>query len=259
MRSEIESEVRLQLAQKRFSEAAVEFTNLVYEQSDSLKPAIDKFNLQLQTAAGVTRQPSSNAKGPLASAKFLEALFSNDALRNKRNTDAVETGPSQLVSGRVVQYEPARTLALADVKERVRARVVDQQAAALARKEGEARLAVLKQAPQTDMGIESRNVSRLQSQELGQTLIEAVLGVPPSAMPAAVGVDLGTNGYAVVKVQKIVGRDPVVADPVQARTQYAGAWGDAETQSYYAALKLRLKAQIKDAAVARSVKTDTPP
>ncbi|MEQ1867764.1 MAG: vitamin B12 dependent-methionine synthase activation domain-containing protein, partial [Micropepsaceae bacterium] len=48
--------------QKRFSELAVEFTNMVYEQPDSLKPAADKFKLELKTAQGGTRKPAAGAK-----------------------------------------------------------------------------------------------------------------------------------------------------------------------------------------------------
>lgn len=256
VRPEIEAEVRQQMAQVKFSEAAAEFTNLVYEQADSLKPAVDKFKLELKTAQGVTRKAAPGTKGPLGSPKFLDALFSNDALRNKRNTDAVETGPSQLVSGRVVQYDPARALPLADVKDKVRARLIQLQAAALAKKEGEARLAALKQAPQTDMGVESRLVSRMQIQDLGQPTIEAVLSANPAALPAVVGIDLGSRGYVVAKIQKVTGRDPVAADPARARSQYVGAWGDAETQAYYAALKTRLKVSVNDKLAAQATRTE---
>jgi peptidyl-prolyl cis-trans isomerase D len=36
-----------QQAQRRFAEAADQFTNIVYEQADSLKPAADKFGLKI--------------------------------------------------------------------------------------------------------------------------------------------------------------------------------------------------------------------
>jgi len=256
VRPEIEAEVRRQLAQQKFSEAAADFTNLVYEQSDSLKPAADKYKLSLKTAQGVTRQPAPGATGPLASPKFLGALFANDALRNKRNTDAVETAANQLVSGRIVQYEAAHPLPLADVKEQVRARVVSVQAAALAQAEGKARLAALLQSPQTDLGIEPQRISRLQIRELGKATTLAVLGVDPKKLPAFVGIDLGADGYVVAKVQKVIGRDPVVADVAQARNQYEQAWGDAETQAYYASLKVRLKVQVDAKATAKATASD---
>jgi peptidyl-prolyl cis-trans isomerase D len=245
VRAEIEGEVQTQLAQKRFSEAAVEFTNMVYEQPDSLKPAADKFKLELRTAQGVHRTPAPDASGALANAKFLEALFGTDAVRNKRNTEAVEIAPSTMVSGRIVKYEAAHQLPLADVKTRVHDRLVTLQAAAMARKLGEARLAELRAAPDSALAEAAVTVSRAQPKELDGPLIDAVLKAPAVKLPAFVGVDLGDVGYAVVKIVKVLGRDPVAADAKGAQSQYGKAWADAEGQAYYAALKARFKVEIR--------------
>ena len=252
VRAEAEAEVQTQLAQKRFSEAAVEFTNMVYEQPDSLKPAADKFKLELRTADKLTRQPAPGASGPLANGKFLEALFGTDAIRNKRNTEAIETAPSTMVSGRIVKYEAAHQLPLAEVKARVRERLVTVQASALARKLGEARLAELKAAPDSAMADAAVTVSRAQPRELTGPLLDAVLKAPAAKLPAFVGVDLGDQGYAVAKITKVLGRDPAAADATRAQSQYAQAWGDAESQAYYAALKSRFKVEIKPGVLAAS-------
>jgi peptidyl-prolyl cis-trans isomerase D len=248
VRSQVEEEVRNQLAQKKFSEAALDFTNMVYEQSDSLKPVVDRFKLELHSAQNVKRSPEANAKGALASPKFLDALFGNDALRNKRNTDAVEIGPNQLASGRVVKYSPAHTLPFAEVKDMVRAKVVAHQAAALARKDGEARLAALRKAPQTALPGDAIVVSRAQAKDLPHAVLDAALGISSASLPAAAGVDLGDDGYSVVRVTKVLGRDPVAADTARAKEQYSKLWGDAVAQAYYAALKSQLKVDIKTAA-----------
>ncbi|MBC7733613.1 MAG: SurA N-terminal domain-containing protein [Bacteriovorax sp.] len=249
MRAEIEGEVKTQLAQKRFSEAAVEFTNMVYEQPDSLKPVADKFKLELRTAQNVRRTPLPGATGALANAKFLEALFGNDAARNKRNTEAVEVATSTMASGRVVKYEAAHQLPLDQVKVRVRERVLAEQAAALARKLGKARLAELKAAPETSLTEAPQTVSRAQPGNAAGALLDAVLKAPTDKLPAFIGVDLGDSGYAVAKISKVLGRDPAVGDPGRAQTQYAQAWGDAESQAYYAALKTRYKVEIKPNAL----------
>ena len=115
VRAEIQAEVQRQLAQKRFVEAAEQFTNTVYEQSDSLQPVIDRLKLEKRSAL-VQRTPAPGATGALASAKLLEAVFGNDAINNKRNTDAIEVGPSQLASARIVEHLPSRTLPLAEVQ-----------------------------------------------------------------------------------------------------------------------------------------------
>ena len=146
VRAEIEAEVRKSLAQRRWAEAAEQFTNTVYEQADSLEPVVESLKLEKRTAT-VQRTPTPGATGALASPKLLQAVFATDSLRNKRNTDAVEVGPNQLASARVVTHTPARTLPLAEVHSAVRARLVQEQSAALARKEGEARLASLRAAP----------------------------------------------------------------------------------------------------------------
>ena len=245
VKADITNEVKTQLAQKRYSEAAVDFTNTVYEQPDSLKPVVDKLKLQLQTASDVKRTPVPGATGALANPKFLDALFSNDVVRNKRNTEAIDVGANTLVSGRVVKYEAAHQLPLADVKARIHDRLVVEQSAAAARKLGEARLAALRAAPTTAMTEPAVTVSRAQPHDLQRPLLDEVLKAPATTLPAFVGVDLGDQGYAVVKIDKVLGRDPVVADVKAAQSQYAQAWGDAEAQAYYAALKTRFKTEIK--------------
>ena len=249
VRPEIEREVKTQLGQKRFADAAVAFTNMVYEQPDGLKPVADKFNLELRTAQDVKRVPAPGATGALANPKFLDALFGADAIRNKRNTEAIEIAPSTMVSGRVVKYEPAHQLALADVKAKVRERLVTLQAAALERKLGVARLAELRAAPATVMPEATVTISRAQPHDLPSKLLDAVLKAPTSALPTSIGIDLGDQGYAVAKIDKVMGRDPTTADAARAQAEYAQAWGNAESLAYYAALKRRFNVEISPGAL----------
>jgi peptidyl-prolyl cis-trans isomerase D len=44
---------------------------------------------------------------PFDNKKLVDALFGDDALKNKRNTEAVEVAPGTLVSARVLEYKPA--------------------------------------------------------------------------------------------------------------------------------------------------------
>ena len=250
VRAEVESEVRKQLAQRRYSEAAEQFGNLVYEQSDSLQPAADKLKLQVQTAT-VQRQPLPGAAGPLASPKLLAAIFGTDALRNKRNTEAVETGPSQLVSARIVQHNPARVPPLADVKDKVREQLIAKLATEQAKKAGEARVAALKANPSDVAGLDAAvSVSRAKPEGLSRAQVEAVLGADAAKLPAVLGVTADDGSYVVVRINQIQPRDPNVIDDKRAAQQYASAWARAEAQAYMAALKSQYKAVIKVAAPA---------
>ena len=252
VRGEIEAELRKLLAQRKYVEAAEQFTNTVFEQSDSLQPVVDKLKLTRLTAT-VQRTPLSGTTGPLASPKLLEAVFGNDSVRNKRNTDAVEVGPNQLVSARVVQHTPARTLPLAEVKDGVRNALIQQQSAALARKDGEARVAALAIAPTDALPI-TLTLSRNQAQGAPRSVVDAVLRADPGKLPLVTGVDLGPQGYVVLRVVKVLPRDilPGADASIQAQyqAQYTQAWAAAETLAYVEALKKRLKADIKTAAVA---------
>jgi len=245
VRADIEAEVLKQLAQKRFAELAEQFTNTVYEQSDSLQPAADKLKLVIQTAT-VQRKAAPTAVGPLASAKLLDAVFGNEALRNKRNTEAVETAPSEMAAARVVKYNPALLQALADVKPQVREKLVRKLATAEAIKAGQARVLALQKSPGDTAGLaEPELVSRAQPRELSRKVLEAVLAADAAKLPAVVGVDVSEGGFVVARIDKVVPRDPSVIDTKRLAQQYAQAWSNAETQAYYNALKTQVKAVIK--------------
>jgi peptidyl-prolyl cis-trans isomerase D len=247
VKAEVEADLRKALAQKRWAESAELFTNTVYEQSESLQPVIDKLKLEKKTAT-VLRSPAQGVKGALGSSKFLDAVFGNDAVKNKRNTDAVEVGTNQLAAARVTQYQPARTQALAEVKDAVRARVVETQAAALARKEGEARLASLKSGSGTEPLPVPLTVSRVNPQGMPKQVMDALMQADASKLPNLIGIDLAGQGYMVARLMKVLQRDPPPNGEEPLRAQYAQAWSSAEADAYLNALKKRYKAEIKPAA-----------
>jgi peptidyl-prolyl cis-trans isomerase D len=254
VRAEIEDEVKKQLAQKRFAEAAEQFTNTVYEQSDSLKPAIDKLKLD-KLEATVQRAPAAGSSGALASAKLLEAVFGDEAVRNKRNTNAIEVGPNQLASARIVEYMPAHTRPLAEVREQVLERVTTAQAAEMARKDGLALLAQLKQAPDTKLP-DTAVVGRAAAPNVPPTVVDAVLRADATKLPQPLGVDLGEQGYMVVRVLSVMGPDMALVNQPNVQTQVVQALANAEAQAYYSALKDRFKVSYTDAA--KAIEAATP-
>jgi peptidyl-prolyl cis-trans isomerase D len=237
--------VRGQLAQRKFAEAAEQFTNLVYEQSDSLKPVAERLKLEVQSATHIGREPVAGATAA-NNPKLLAAVFSPDSIEKKRNTEAVELAPNVLAAARMTAYSPARTLPLEEVKARVRDQLVAQQSAERARAEGAAKLAEWKSAPDTAKLSSAVVISREAKQTQPTALIEAALRASTQTLPAWVGVDLGTSGYAVVKVEKVLPRDSATAaNLVREREQYAQWWASAEGLAYYKLLKEKFKAEIK--------------
>ncbi len=245
MRPEIEADLKKQQAQKKFAEVAESFTNSVYEQADSFKAVAEKLKLEVKTANNVQRKPAPGATGPLANVKLLNAVFAPDAVEKKRNTEAVDLGVSQLASARVLQYTPARTLPFAEVKDRVKDRLLAVQGAEQARKDGAAKLAAWQAAPASAATPESAVVSRDQSTKLPGNLVETALRADSAKLPALVGVDLGAQGYAVVKIIKVLEREAKGDSLTQDRQQYTQWWSNAEAAAYYNVLKDRFKAEIK--------------
>lgn len=250
VKAEIAEEIKGQLAQRKFAESAETFSNTVYEQADSLKPAADKLGLTVRTASAVTRTPAQGASGPLANPKFLEAVFTNDSVKNKRNTEAVDLGGNQLAAARITDYAPARRLPFDEVKDLVKLKVVAAQAAVLARKEAQAKLEAWRGGAAADAALEpTMKVGRAPGeQQLPRELVDAVMSAPAQSLPSWTLVDFGELGAAVVRIDKLLPRDPAAGDPKQLAQQYAQVWGAAEAEAYYAALKERFKVQLKPVA-----------
>ena len=247
MRSTLEAELKQQQAQRKFAEVAETFSNAVYEQADSLQPAADKLKLKVRTAQNVARVPQPGSTGALANAKLLEALFSTDSLQNKRNTEAVEVGPSQMAAARISSYAPARTLPFEEVRARVRSLYIADKSTELARKEGEAKLAAWKATPAQAAGLGAAVVvSRDKLENQPRSLVDAALRAPAASLPALVGVDLGAQGYAIAKVNRVMPRETLKASDEQQLRQQLVQWaGTAEALAYYEVLKDRFKVQIK--------------
>jgi peptidyl-prolyl cis-trans isomerase D len=245
VRATIENDVRAQQATQEFAKAAETFTDAVYQTPDSLKPAAEKLKLTIQTAANVGRTPAPGATGPLASRNFLSALFAPDSLERKQNTEAIEVGSSQLASGRVTQYTAAHAVPLADVKAKIRAQLVTERAAVLAKTEGEAKLAAWTAKADGATFGSPMTVSRRDAQSQPLPVIDAALRADAGKLPALVGVDLGTQGYAVVRVTKIVPRTPPAPELAkQEQSQVGQSIAAAEDAAYYDLLKARFKAEI---------------
>ena len=236
MRGEVEAELKKSRAQRSFSEAADAFQNMVYEQPDSLKPAAERFKLKIQASGWLTRA-GGESRGPLDNRKVLAALFSSDALNNKRNTDAIEVATGTLVAARVVEHQPAAQRKLDEVKDEITALLQRQEAAELAHKDGEAKLAELRKGG-TAAGVKwgsPMTVSRRDPQKLPGQVLRPVMAADTSKLPAYVGLPAGDSGYLLVRVTKVVEGDPKQGgDPLP---RAAGLAGAAQFEAYVESLR----------------------
>lgn len=245
MRAELEADLKRQQAQKRYAEMAEQFSNLSYEKADSLQPIVDALKLEIRSVQGVLKDNPAQGDPVLSNPRLIQALFSSDAVNNKRNTEAVEVSANRLVAARVVKHSPARTQTFDEVKVDVQSRFVAQRSAELAKAAGEAMLKSAQQG-QAPVGLSDElTVSREQPGPLPLAVLNAVMSAPTAALPAWTGVVQGEQGYTVVQVSQVLARTPAEAQRQQAeQTQFKQWLAAAEMAAYYESLKQRFKVKI---------------
>ena len=238
-------EIKQQQVGKKFAEMSEIFTNLVYEQPDSLKPVADKLGLKIETVSGLTKK--SNPAMPKVSSynqpKFLNALFADDVVHNKQNTEAIEVAPRVLIAGRVLEYKPVTKIPLADVRSTIEDKVSAIEAEQLTLSAGIAKLAELKKGASAEFG-NAMVVSRNKPANLPPAALEAVMRVSTATLPAFVGVTIPGRGYSIFRINKI---EEVVADEaaMKAEQQQIDEFlSTQETAAYLAIIKKRAKAEI---------------
>ena len=200
---EIEAGLKKQVAARLFAESAENFSNMVYEQSASLKPVADALNLQVRESPWITKgRPVPNRL--LNNPKLLGEVFSDDAIKAKRNTSAVEVAPSVLVAAHVIEHKPAELQPLDTVKADIERKLQRTEALKLAKADGEAKLkeaqaggdaAVKWPAPLA--------VNRQKPGGLHPTVIDRAFRADTKKLPAVLGVDT-PMGYSLVKVTKVI-------------------------------------------------------
>jgi peptidyl-prolyl cis-trans isomerase D len=241
-RPEIERELKRQRAGRRYAEAAEAFSNLVYEQPDSLKPAADKFNLAVRRAEGITRQ--SAPVRMLNQPRVLAALFTDDVIKNHRNSEAVEVGQNALMAARVVDYKPASQRPFESVKADIARQLAQREARALAARRGAEQLAELKKGNAAAVSFgPAKVVSREQPTGLTEDAAARIFRADVSTLPAYVGVDL-PNGYALYRIGKVIDVQPDEARQRAVQTELGRANGSEEFRSFLAGLRSDAKIEI---------------
>ncbi|MES2049885.1 MAG: SurA N-terminal domain-containing protein [Pseudomonadota bacterium] len=251
VKNQILAEVKKQKASKLYAEAAESFTNMVYEQSDSLKPVAEKLKLKIETVSGLNRQanPSLPASVPVNSSKFLNAIFSDDSLKKKRNTEAVEVAPATLIAGRILEYKAASKRPFDEVKASIMAKVTQTEAAALVKKEGEAKLLALKAADSTTGFSESKVISRLKSADVRGDAAALIMKADVQKLPSFVGLDVAGVGYSIYRISKVNAGTPDQARRVSEKEQLTSAISQQDVYSYVEVLKQKAKVKINQSAL----------
>lgn len=244
VRGEIEEELKKTAAGRKFAEAAEAFSNTVYEQPDSLKPVAEKFHLTVKQSDWIGRG-ANPAAGPLGNEKVLAAVFAEDSVKNRRNTEAIEVGQNTLLAARVADYRPVARQPFESVAGSIETLLKRKEAQTLARQDGEAALAKLKQGEDKLAWGGAKMVSRLDSRQLPPPAASAVLRMDTAKLPAYTGVELPGSGYALIRLTRVEAGPKLEAGQQKAMLGQLGRIVMQEdVQAYLAALRARYKVEI---------------
>lgn len=200
-REGIANKLRQQRSSDMFADLAEKFSNTVYEQSDTLKPAADLAGIKIEGSGWLEKGMASGAPW---TGKMLQAIFNEEVVKNKRNTPAVEVATNTLVAARILEYKPASLRALNEVQEMIRQKLLQSQALELAVKQGKTLLEQLQGGNKTTLvwGA-AQSITRAQHGSLDAGLARKIFQAKTDKLPQFVGAEAGKSGYVLVSIDAI--------------------------------------------------------
>lgn len=241
VRSDIEAEYIGQMALREFSEKAEDFTNIVYEQADSLEPVAKKFGLTIHKADNVTRAGvTDEALKGLFNEHMIDNLYGDECLKEKRNSSAVEVGSNKLVAARVVKHFPTAVRPFDDVKAEIADGIKLRKAAELAKAAGEKKLAEVRASKSLDGFSAPVWVSRQRTLGHPAELVDRMVALPADKLPAYTGMAVEGGAYIIGFVKGTKVQTPKPEELKSLAREFATIYGEADRRGYLSALRTEL-------------------
>ena len=200
-REDILRKLRQQKATDMFAELAEKFSNTVYEQSDTLKPAADLAGVKIEQSGWLIK---GMAAGEPWTEKMLQAVFSDGAVKDKRNTGAIEVAANTLVAARVLEHKPAAVRALDEVQETIRGKLLRGQAAELAVKQGRTLLEQLQRGDKPALNwATAQTVTRAKFGTLDRDMVRKIFQADATRLPQFIGAETPQDGYVLVRIESV--------------------------------------------------------
>lgn len=241
VRGEIEALYQQQAAIRAFAEDAENFSNMVYEQSESLQPVAERFGLKIQTVKNVTRDFEDQLINP----NVIEALYGFDVLEDKRNSNAIEVASNTLLSARVTAHHKQTVKTFDEVKGDIVATLKNQKATEAARAQGSVDIAKLldKKSASAKFG-DKTVISRERPGAYAYEVVTAALRPEANKLPTYTGVQTQDGSYFVIEVQS---SKKIEASPEQLamrKAELAQLYSNPEQAAFISGLETKFGTQI---------------
>lgn len=234
VKSALADEIKSELAEVQIYELVERLANVAYEQPDSLDPAAEQIDIEVLTSDWFSLAAGT---GLAADARVRNIAFSSEILDEGLNSEAIELGQERVVFIRLNERKAAQVRPLEDVRQQVRAELINQKRSDLSLKTGTQALESLKSGKTLDelaqeWGAEINEhgfVTRDQAE------VSAAVRGRGFSMPKPVeglvfdGLSLNGGEYVIVELSAVLSND---AEPDQdSRENMLEAKGGAEYQS----------------------------
>jgi peptidyl-prolyl cis-trans isomerase D len=254
-------EVRAQLVQeassgareRKYAEVAGKLADKTYQNPASLEPAAQELGLTIKDSGLF---PRSGGSGIAADPKVVQAAFSDDVLAQGNNSGLLELAPNHAVVIHVDRHVPAAAKPLAEVRDAVRQKILDERVAAAAKKQADELLRRLEKgedmaalAASAGASVQSAAGAVRMQPDVPQPVREAafLLPHPKPGASAFQAVALQDGGYALLAVDKVQGADASKVSAQQRemlRQSMIRAYGEVATEGYLDALKKRTEIKV---------------
>ena len=231
VKAQIKGEILYSKAQQIYAEGAEEFANLIYEKSDSLQPAADRFDLTIQESQWLSLDTATKFFNNEA---FAQAVFDPEAIEQKTNINAIEVSPNNLISAQVIDFKPSAPRILDDAKQEIKEFLTKSNAQKLLISDGEEMIEKLESNTKKAEWIDELVIDKVDPQGISKPIVRAIFSMNQENLPSYEGIyDPANDEYIVVRLNDVISDE--VTDNLSVdiyRDEYVAALKDAIDNAY---------------------------
>ncbi|AAV81841.1 MAG TPA: peptidylprolyl isomerase [Idiomarina loihiensis] len=204
--NEVKDEVRQQLltekAEDRYFEKQQKLAEISFEQPDTLEPAAEEIGSTVRRSDLFTRD---RAPTPLSDDVVLNNLFSEQLIKEKLNSDIIETSDDRSLVVRVTEHQPVRVKELDEVREKIVSELRVEKAQQLALEQANEWMQAWKAGEEVSDEIVWVDSIQRNNGEHPRTIVRELFSMSPSASDESVfnTVALPNGDAAVVALTEV--------------------------------------------------------
>jgi len=245
-KTDVESFLIRQKAETLFYEKAELLADLSYENPDNLEIAAEDLNLEIKTSVEFQRE--RNTVGIATNPKVVAAAFSEDVLMNDLNSAVIELTKSDLLVLHKNKHTEASQLGFDSVAPAIKEQLRFENAARIAKNQGEKLLGKLKSGEEpnnlfSDSNWHSAQIYGRSDRVISQQILQYAFSTAKpetSTQPEFVGFTAQNGNFVVLKVTDVTEGDlsTISAEEYEGLQSHLNrSYGDSELQAFINELK----------------------